>query len=58
MDDATKSDVQIWEKEVDQHVAQNKNIKINIMIDYVVVWGSKFRCNTCYIEGTEDFKNI
>ena len=56
VDDADELDLKIWEKEIDEYMAQRKWLKQNMKTAYIIVWGQCSDAMRARAEATTDFK--
>jgi len=56
VDDADDLDLKIWEKEVDEYMAQRQWLKENLKTAYIVIWGQRSDTMRARAEATTDFK--
>jgi len=56
VDDAEELDLKIWDKEVDEYMAQSKWLKENMKTTYIITWGQCSDAMRARAEATTDFK--
>ena len=56
VDDAEELDLKIWDKEVDEYMAQRKWLKQNMKTTYIIIWGQCSDAMRARAEATTDFK--
>ena len=56
VDDAEELELKIWDKEVDEYMAQRKWLKQNMKTTYIIIWGQCSDAMRARAEATTDFK--
>jgi len=56
VDDAKELDLKIWDKEVDEYMAQRKWLKQNMKTAYIIIWGQCSDAMRARAEATTGFK--